>query len=173
MIQVQFDVLTYLIHICNSRCLVPDTDGKLIWCATNYWKSEENTNRVLIDLPGILSKLCIECLGKSGLAAPIRNESNEVVSFKKELWLFSSKKIPPWKYGNDKFSPCERRTFTACRSMQNMQCLSGSEGSCKYCCKYVGKVEKNYRTFSTYADGSLIWCEFFFHNNKPVTSNKV
>ena len=37
-INVQLDGLKYLIHTCNSRFLVPDKDGKLIFRATNYWK---------------------------------------------------------------------------------------------------------------------------------------
>ena len=41
--------------------------------------------------------------------------------------------------------------------MQNILCLSGSVGSWKYCCRYVGKIDKNnYCTVSTYAGGILI-----------------
>ena len=35
-IQVQLDGLTYLIHTCNSLCMVPDKDEKLIFSANNY-----------------------------------------------------------------------------------------------------------------------------------------
>ena len=92
----------------------------------------------------------------------------------KAIWIFHPKKhIPPWKYDGDNISYCKTKTFTACRSMHNIQCLSGSGGSCKYCCKYVGKIDKNnYCTVSTYADGSLIRREIFLHNTKRVTSDK-
>ena len=64
--------------------------------------------------------------------------------------------------------------FTACRSMQNIQYLSGSGGPRKYCCKYVGKIDKNnYFTVSTSADGRFIWCASCLKNTKRVTSDKV
>ena len=77
----------------------------------------------------------------------------------KVTWIiFIQKNIPPWKYGYNNISPCETRKFTACRSMHNILCLSGSGGSWKYCCKYVGNIDKNkYCTVSTSDDGSLIW----------------
>ena len=82
---------------------------------------------MLIDFPNNFSKPCIELLGKPGLAAPIRNESNGIIYFKSNLDYFHPKKhIPPWKYGDDNISPCETGTFNACRSMQNIQYLSGS-----------------------------------------------
>ena len=80
------------------------------------------------------------------------------IFFKNQLGLFSLKKhIMTRKYGNDNISPFETRTFIACRSIHNIQCLSGSSGSRKYCCKYVGNIDKNnYCKVSTSTDGSLI-----------------
>ena len=109
------------------------------------------------------------------MATPIHNESNRIISFKSNLDYFHLKKhIPPQKYGDDNISPCEKRTFTACRSMKNIQHLSGSGGYCKYCCKYVGKIDKNnYCIVYTSANGSLIRCAIFLHNTKRVTSDKL
>ena len=84
MIKVKLDGLKYLIHKCNFSCLIPDKYGKLICRATNYRKSEDNTKHVLIDLPNNFSKQCIEHLEKSGLATPVRNESNEFFSIKRK-----------------------------------------------------------------------------------------
>ena len=92
-IQVQLDGLNYLIHICNSICLVPDKYGNLIYRATNYWKSEENTKHVLIVLPKNFSKSCIKHLGKSGLATLTHNECDEIVSFRINLDYFHPKNI--------------------------------------------------------------------------------
>ena len=39
-IQVQGDVMMYLIHNFNSRCFVLDKDGKSICRATNFRKSK-------------------------------------------------------------------------------------------------------------------------------------
>ena len=89
-------------------------------------------------------------------------------------YVHPRKHIPPWKYGNDNISPCETRTFTACSSMQNIQFVSESEGSCKYLCKYVGKIDQNnYCTVSTSADGSLIRRANVLHNTKCFTSDKA
>ena len=57
--------------------------------------------------------------------------------------------------------------------MHNIQCLSGSGGSFKYCCKFIGKVDKKYYTVPTSVDGSLIRWAICLENNKCVTSNKV
>ena len=92
-IQVQLDNLTYLIPTCNSRFLVPDKYGKLIFRATNYRKSEENIKHVLIYLPNNFSKPCIKCLEKLGLDTPIRNKYNKIVYFKSNLDYFHPKNI--------------------------------------------------------------------------------
>ena len=154
--------------------MVHNKDGRFICRATNYRKSEENIKHTLIDLPNNLSKPCIKLLEKSGLVTIIRNKCYEIASFKIILDCFHPKKrILPWKYGDDNISPCETRTFTECRSIQNIQCLSGSGGSCKYICKYVGKIEKNnYWKVSTSADGSFIGRAIFLQNAKHFTSNK-
>ena len=109
------------------------------------------------------------------LATPIRNKSKKVVSFKSSSDCFHPKKhIQPWKYADDNTSPCETRTFTACKSIQNIHCLSGSGGSCKYCCRYVGKIDKeNYSTVSTSDDIILIRHANVLNNTKRVTSDKV
>ena len=174
-IEVQTDGQTYLIHTCNSRCLVPDKDGKLICRATNYRKSKENTKHVLTDLPNNFSKPCLERLEEAGIAILERNNDGDIISFKSHLDYFHPKKhIPPWKYGDDNISPCESKTFIICRSMQNVQCLCGAGGSCKYCCKYVAKIDKNnYCTVSASTDGTLIRRANFLHNTKRATSDKV
>ena len=78
------------------------------------------------------------------------------VSFKSNLDFFHQKN-PPLNYGDDNISPYKTKTFTACKSMQNIQCLSVSGGLCKYCCKYVGNIDKkNYCKVSKYDDGRLI-----------------
>ena len=105
-IQVRLYGLTCLIHTYNSRCLLPNKYVKLICRAKNYWKSEDNTKHVLIDLPNSFSKPCIKLLEKSGLATLTRNECDENNSFKSHLDYFHPKKhILPWKYGDDKSSP--------------------------------------------------------------------
>ena len=111
-----------------------------------------------MDLPNNFSELCLKRLEKAGVAILERNDDGDIVSFKSHLDYFHPKKhIPPWKYGDENISPCETKTFIACRSMQNIQCLYGAGGSCKYCCKYVAKIDKNkYFIVSASTDGTLI-----------------
>ena len=57
--------------------------------------------------------------------------------------------------------------------MHNIQYVSGSGESCKYCCKCVDKIDKNnYFTVSKSSYGSLIWRENVLQNSKPVTYDK-
>ena len=54
-----------------------------------------------------------------------------------------------------------------------IQCLSGSLGLFKYCCKYVENIDKNnHWKVPTYAGGSLIHRAIVLHNTKHVTSGK-
>ena len=55
-LKVQVDGMTYFIHICNSRCLVPNKNGKLVCRAKNYQKSKENAKHVVDQLPNIFQK---------------------------------------------------------------------------------------------------------------------
>ena len=174
-IEVQNDGNTYLIHHCNARCLVPDSNGILRCRVNNFRMSQDNTRQSFIALPNEFSDTCLKRLEISGLAALERNEDGEIVSFQSELDYFHPKKhIPPWKPGDKNISPCETKTFCVCRSMQNVQWLSGAGGSCKYCCKYVAKIDKNnYMSVSTASDGRLIRRGNLLHNTKRVTSEIV
>jgi len=59
--------------------------------------------------------------------------------------------------------------------MQNIQCLYGAgDGSCKYCCKYAGKIDKNnYCTIATNIEGNLIRRDNMLYNTKRVILDKV
>lgn len=173
--EIQRDQETYLKHDCDSRCLVYNAQGELVCRATNYQNSQENTKNVLIPLSNDLSKPCLERLEKANLATLERNEAGEITGFKSDLDYFHPKKhSPPWKPCDPNLSPCETKTFIMCRSMQNIQCLCGAGGSCKYCCKYVSKIDKtNYMSIATTSSGTLVRRGNFLHNTKRVTSDVV
>ena len=99
---------------------------------------------MLIDILNNFSKLCIKRFGKSVFATLIRNECNKIVSFKIRLDYFNEKYITPWKYSNDKISPCETITFTGFMSMQNIKCLCGPPELIKI----VDMVGKYYQWFN-------------------------
>ena len=66
---------------------------KLICCARNYRKSEENVKHMLIYLLYNWSKPCIKGLEKSVLATLICNKCKKIVSFKSNLDYFHKKNI--------------------------------------------------------------------------------
>ena len=73
-IEIQMDGMTYLMHVCNSRCLVPDKNGNYVCRATNFQKSKENTKHILSPLPNNFSKECLNRLEKAGIVEIKRNE---------------------------------------------------------------------------------------------------
>ena len=59
--------------------------------------------------------------------------------------------------------------------MQNCQLLTKSCGCCKYCCKYITKIdEQNYFIIKTdkHRTGKLVTKSYFLHNTN-ITSSKI
>lgn len=171
--EVQEDQYNFTRHRCGPRCLVYDASGKLVCRATNHQISEENTKHSFVPLPSNWSNQCLERLERAGIAELTRNECGNITSFKSHMDYFHPKKfVPAWKYGDPNLSPVDGKTFIVCRSMQNCQRLCGSGGSCKYCCKYITKLDKNnYMSVATNANGDLIRRSNFMHNTKISSSN--
>ena len=95
-VEVQKDGLTYLIHKCNHRCLVPNENGKLICRPTNYQKTIINIVHTMMEVPNKYSKQCMERLEKDGLATLVRDEHSNVISFKiSEDYFHPKKNMPP------------------------------------------------------------------------------
>ena len=70
-------------------------------------------------------------------------------------------------------SPVEGKTFAACRSMQNIQCLTQPGLLNKYVCKYIGNIDENNRVIihaHPHDPGVLISQETFLHNTKIAGS---
>ena len=68
--------------------------------------------------------------------------------------------IPPTNSTDDiNMSPVETKLFSTCRSMQNIQSLTCTNGVNKYVCKYCAKLDQqNYVVVKShpYDQGSLI-----------------
>ena len=59
--------------------------------------------------------------------------------------------------------------------MQNHQRLTAAGGCCKYCCKYIGKIDdQNYIIVSMNdaKNGSLVTKSYYLHNTK-IASSKI
>ena len=70
-------------------------------------------------------------------------------------------------------SPVEGYTFAVCKSMQNVQWLTGAGGCNKYVCKHVSKIDvQNYVIVDIDGEGQLVTKSFFLHNTK-ITSSKI
>ena len=132
--------------------------------------SPDNTRHCHIPLGNNCSQECIDKLIEIGMADPITHNYRGVPSeFRcSHPFFHPTRHIPPTNPHFDKnISPVEGKTFSACKSMQNIQCLISSGGMNKYVCKYVGKMdENNHVIFRVHAHDSvvLISQSTFLHN---------
>ena len=119
---------------------------------------------------------CIDKLTEIGMAEPITyNEFGYPSELKSSHPFFHPKRhIPPTNPHFDlNMSPVEGKTFAACRSMQNIQCLVSSGGLNKYVCKYVAQVDDNNHVIvrsHPHDAGRLISQSTFLHNTKIASS---
>ena len=115
---------------------------------------------------------------KIGMIEPIEiNENGYQRPYKCKLpFLHPQRHIPPTNPNDDiNMSPCESLTFSVCRSMQNIQCLTQSNGVNKYVCKYIGKIdEQNYVVvYVNNERGGILTTKSTFLHNTKITSSKL
>ena len=81
--------------------------------------------------------------------------------------------MPSWKVGILINPPLREKTFTMCRSMQNIQYLCGAgRGLLKCCCKQVRKVDKNnYCSEASTQDVNLMRRCVMLHNEELASSD--
>ena len=171
------DGISFLTHQCNSRCLVKSPNGELRCRMPDYFKLSRGKNTIhqFVDLPLHISEECWKRLSNIGLANEPFDEHGNQNQFKSRLEFFHPKRyVPPVNPNEDKMSPVDGYTFSCCRSMQNVQRLTAAGGCCKYCCKYIGKIDQqNYSVVSMSGrDGKLVTKSNFLHNTK-VSSSKI
>ena len=115
----------------------------------------------MLERSGIVEKLCID-------------EDKNVLEFKINHNFFHPiRHIPHTNKINDmNISPVEGYLFTACRSMQNLQLLTGS-GSCnKYCNKCIAKFNTHkFFVVEVEGQGKLVTKANFIYNTKVTSSN--
>ena len=103
------------------------------------------------------------------------DDDGNVAKFKSTLDFFHPvRHIPPTNATDDmNISPVEGYTFAVCRSMQNIQVLTGAGGCSKYVLKYISKIdEQNYVVVSVEGQGKITTRANYLHNTK-VTSSKI
>ena len=119
-------------HKCGPFCLRRTGDGdgpENFKCRkpNNLKLSPDNTKHCFIPISVKPSPECIEKLVAIGMADPIcYNEKGYPSEFKSNHPFFHpTRHIPPTNPNDDcNMSPVEGKTFSACRSMQNIQCLT-------------------------------------------------
>ena len=172
------DAHSFLSHICNNRWLIRVPSGKLICQIPDYFEmTQDNTKQSFVDLPNNISDQWWGRLARIGLANEINfRETGDRNTFKSTLGFFYPKIwVPAIRARETHISPIEIRTFCVCRSMQNHQILTAAGGCCKYCWKYIGKIDgQNYIVVSMNGDkkGSLVTKSRFLHNTK-IASSKI
>ena len=140
--------------------------------------SPHNNRNCFLPLPNKQSSECIDTLVKIGLADPIiTNEFGAQSEFKSSCKYFHpTRHIHPTNpHEHLNISPVEGKTFSACRSMQNVQWITQSDGLNRYICKYVGKIDENNHVIvraHAHDPGVLISQATFLHNTK-ITSSSI
>ena len=137
-------------HRCNPRCMrrVGDGDGPENFVCrklNNLLLSKDNTKHALHPLPLKLAKECVEMLIRIGLANPFEiNEFGVSEDAKYHHSFFKPNRHIPPTNPNDylSISPAEGRTFAMCKSMQNAQSLTNTNGLNKHVCKCIGKMDE-------------------------------
>ncbi|MGB0404839.1 MAG: hypothetical protein ACPGDB_01450, partial [Fusobacterium sp.] len=172
-----------LSHKCNERCLRRISDGngpENFKCRklNNYLVSPDHTKNSFISIETKQTKECMDQLIKIGMADPIiLNKYGIPSDFKARHSYFHPKRhIPPTNPNEDyNISPVEGYTFSICKSMQNIQSLTHTNGLNRYVCKYVGKLDEQNQIIVNshpYDNGKLISNYTFLHNTK-ITSSKL
>ena len=124
----------------------------------------------------MFSQECVDKLIAIGMADPITyNDRGAPSELRCSHPFFHPKRhIPPTNPHFDlNISPVEGKTFAACQSMQNIQCLLSSGGINKYICKYVAMVDEvNHVIIRAHPHdaGRLVSQTTFLHNNKISSS---
>ena len=179
--EIEEDAKKFLRHVCTERCKkrvsYTGTDDDFICRKLNNCAvSPDNTRHSSIPLGNKRSPLVVEILEKIKLFDPIEiNEFGFVFPFKSQMSYFHPKRhIPPTVPTDDiNMSPVETKLFSVCRSMQNVQSLTCTNGTNKYVCKYCAKLDlQNYVVVKSHQhdQGHLISRSQFLHNTKIGSS---
>lgn len=172
-----------LSHKCDERCKRRVNDGddpdnfrcrKL----NNLRISPNNTKNSYISIETKRSEDCIDRLIQIGLAEPITANIYGVKSKFRSYhsYFHPMRHIPPTNPNDDfNISPVEGYTFSICRSMQNIQNLTHTNGLNRYVCKYIGKIDEQNRILISshpYKQNCLVNKSSFLHNTK-ITSSAI
>ena len=171
-----------LSHKCDERCKRRVNDGddpSSFRCRklNNLRVSPDNTTNSYISIETKRSQDCIDRLIQIGLAEPqTKNEFGVYTKFRCYHKYFHPKRhIPPTNPNDDlNISPVEGYTFSICRSMQNVQNLTHTNGLNRYVCKYIGKIDEQNKIFiksHPYKDDSLVNKSTFLYNTKIASSS--
>ena len=176
---MQRDGENFLPHICNERCKMrvsskgkpEDTKCRKI---NNNKISKDCTKDTFKELPQNWSKDCIDRLIMVGLAEVVSVDENDSVIQFNDSFFNPKRHIPHTMNTHDvNMSPVEGKTFSVCRSMQNIQMLTDCGGVNKYVCKYIGKIdEQNYVVIHVDGREQLVTKGQFLHNTKITSSKK-
>lgn len=175
--EVYDNAASFLPHRCNDSCLVKKADGEFR-CRKidNVRASNDNTSHQYMDLPNNYSVPCLKILERIGLTDELEIDSDgNVTNFRSWLSFFHPlRHVPPTNPTNDmNISPVDGYTFAVCKSMQNVQRLTGTGGCSKYVCKYISKIdEQNYVVIEVNGEGRLVTKSTFLHNTK-ISSSKM
>ena len=180
---IEKDAECFLPHKCSMRCLkrvaYRGNDNDYV-CKkpNNNLLSEDPTRHTYMKLNNDYIYDVLERLRQIGIVNNINTDQNgQIISFSSDLPYFNPRRhLPRTNRTHDQnISPVESKTFSAFRSMQNIQMISGTNGMNKYVCKYIVKIdesnllhiESNSKKSNTFKISEQV------RTNTKVTSSKI
>jgi len=176
----------YLRHECKDRCMMrKDTTGdktKDLRCRKLHSvKDHPDPHRnVIKEIPYPFCQETIDILEECGkydstIICQDATHGHSCTNCKFLHKYFKSRRFMVKCNPNaeDNMSPVDRRLFTVCDSMQNLQILLHTAGLCKYLVKYLVKRDKVNRAmaFADVHTGDVRVGKERIHNSKIATSN--
>jgi hypothetical protein len=168
-------VTLFLTHSCNNRCLVKTSNSELRCRMPKYCQmTSDNTRQMFMEIKLSISQQCWETLHHLGLASAIYDDNGNENIFKSSLdFLHPTRWVPPVVPGEAVISPFESETF-CCQLQQDCQRLTEAGGCCKYCCKYLNKVDKqNYLSMSMDQQNKGSYTSNTYIHNTKITSSDI
>ena len=164
-------------HTCGQRCLIrigPGDGPENFKCRKQHAvkDSPDSTCHQFIKLPCNLSDVSKDILIRAGIFIPPTHEGGRDEQYTIPYFQPTRHMAPCITNAQCNMSPIIPEYFMMFKSMHNAQVISQSNGTSKYICKYVTKIDEGNKAilFSNSRTEDIRVGSQFLHNTKIATS---
>jgi hypothetical protein len=164
-------------HTCGQRCLIrigPGDGPENFKCRKQHAvkDSPDSTCHQFIKLPCNLSDVSKDILTRAGIFIPPTHEGGRDEQYTIPYFQPTRHMAPCITNAQCNMSPIIPEYFMMFKSMHNAQVISQSNGTSKYICKYVTKIDEGNKAilFSNSRTEDIRVGSQFLHNTKIATS---